>query len=114
MPYVHVVIYDTVYIGVFDPLPHVAVHVVETEGVGLLLGNWLRLGLGVLPEPRIIAELVLIIAKRPALLVASSGRVLPLGFREEAIVLAGPPFEPRDVTLGQLPAHQDHRSIAST
>src|SRR5215471_852475 len=36
-----------VMIGVLDPLPDVAVHVVEAKGVGLLLGYRLRLDLRV-------------------------------------------------------------------
>jgi hypothetical protein len=53
-------------IGVFYPLPDVPVHVIKAEGVGLVLGYWLRLVLEVLTEPRIVAELSLVIAKRPA------------------------------------------------
>jgi len=50
-------------IGVLDPLVNVAVHIVKAKGIGLLLGEWVRLVLGVPVVPRIIAELRLLTAK---------------------------------------------------
>ena len=57
-------------IGVLDPLPDIAVHVVKAKCVGFPRGHWLCRIFGVLIEPRVIAELGVVIANRPVRIIS--------------------------------------------
>src|SRR5262249_9590535 len=73
-------------IPVLHPLPDIAMHVIESPGVGLQLPHWVRLQLSCFALiPRIASELAGIIPKAPAGRSSSARRVLPLRLSGQAI-----------------------------
>src|SRR5207245_2743379 len=72
------------------PFPHVAMHVVEAPGVGLLDADGRVVALGVAREPGILAQVVDIITERKCGGRAGAAAVLPLRFRRQARSPRGP------------------------
>ena len=108
--------------AILHPLIHVAVHVMETEGVRCITADW-RSAVRVRPcrRPAVarripVARLVRRdrIAPRERHPRTRPRRVLPLAFRQQAIALpADAPIDPRHVGFCIVPRHVDRRKIAT-
>ena len=105
-----------VVIDVLYPFPHVAAHVVQAPGIGLLGGD--RVGrLAAVAcrfcEPAIPADAVQIVAAAVFLLRPRAAGVFPFRFTRQAVLFPGLGVERLDECLGIVPVHLLHRAIVA-
>src|SRR5262245_10890392 len=91
-------------VPVLHPFLDIAIHVIESPGIGLQLPHWVRLPSCILVIPGIASQLARIIAKTPPSRRPGTCCILPLRLRRQAIHSpAFPAIEPTDELLHVVP-----------
>src|SRR6516165_6127948 len=103
-------------LAILDPLPDIAMHVMETECIGGERADGSR----PLIVPLAAAPVAIgvpfadLVAPRIGRLRSSTRRIFPFCLGEQPISLAGHPGEPGHIRLGVVPAHPNDRLSASS
>src|SRR5690606_4780763 len=93
------------------PLGDVAVHVVQPEGVGLLLSADVRLSVAVRPVPGVLVERRRVVAERVGRRRAGPCGVLPLRFGRQTVLPSGASREPLTVLRRRVLRDADDRLV---
>ena len=94
-------------VSIQRPLGHVAVHVVEAPRIGQLAPNLLILEIAVLFEPRVFAQLGLVVAEEILGRGAGAAGVFPFRLRGQAVILPRLGTEPLAILVGRMMGHAD-------
>src|SRR5207249_8944581 len=84
-------------------------HIVKSPGVGFLLGDLVRAGVGIVQVPGVIAQLLGIVAEIVRRLTPGAASVFPLGLGGQSIGLACLGRKPASILLGGMMGNVDCR-----